>query len=208
MSLSALGGRAAPASGQGAGDAGDMTVTLVSSASAGLPSASQTAGGLRPLLAKYDTGAPPVAPADASNSDLSKLLDRLSRAPSPATDPRLRDAGAAEAALDSRAAGPAGADHDPEAAAHGGGGLWGVIEPCWKSLAQRSAAPVTLEVSLDLSGAVSTPPQIIRPPGAPIDERQLQAEARALTALSNCMTQREPQFSGRVYRLSFRPPRR
>lgn len=84
------------------------------------------------------------------------------------------------------------------------GGLWGRIEPCWRTSANRSKVPVTLEVAIDGSGNLSKPPRILRD-AAGNDERQLAAEAAALAALSACLPRGDVAFGNRIYRLEFRP---
>lgn len=66
------------------------------------------------------------------------------------------------------------------------GSLWGQIEPCWRKMPNISTVPVSLEVTIDPSGRISIPPKILRPQTAPLDERRLISEARALAALTAC----------------------
>lgn len=208
LGLGALGGQALIAGARGAGDKGDMVVMLVRPSALAAAAASEAqAGGLQPLFAKFDTGAAPVERDLKPGPDMGQLLQRLATQAAADPDRRLRDALRADAELDSLAAGAKGAT-DPNAPAGGGSDLWGVVAPCWKGLAQDSAAPVVLEVTLDARGVVSTPPQIVRSAGVAVNERQLRAEALALTALSSCMARAEPRFGGHIYRLNFLPPRR
>jgi hypothetical protein len=69
------------------------------------------------------------------------------------------------------------------------GDLWGQIKPCWDQLPSVSTVPVTLEVTIDSQGMVTTPPKIVRGSGTP-DERRLVSEARALAAIAACVPYR------------------
>ncbi len=202
-----MGGAPVAAAGRNAEDRGDMTVTLVSPASVAVPQSVATSEGLQPLFARFDTGAPPVTRNPEPTGDLDKLFRRLDSAAPRPTQAKQEPAETVTAETDTRPPGPEARTEGAEAAI-GGGGLWGVVAPCWKSLASRSTVAVTLEIALDVRGDVSTPPQIVRPPGAVVNEQRLQAEARALAALSTCMARHQPRFGGQVYRLQFRPTRR
>lgn len=200
----------------GAGlDQGDMTVSLVRASD--LPAATaggERSGDLRPLLAKYANDQAPVAvDPTRSSSDLDDLFRRVAdrqpradpNAEPPGPDPRMEPPAPA-APTASRAAGEDGVRPDKGAARSGApGALWGAIEPCWRELPGRSAVPVILEVSLDLGGAMTTPPRILRHRGSVVDERRLQAEARALSALAACLPRRDLRLGGQIYRLEFRP---
>lgn len=205
LAFGALRGDPQVSEGRQGGDLGDMTVTLVSAPSQTPHPSDPASGALTPLFARFDTGATPVSAPVKSEGDLDMLLRRVRTAAPPTIDHSDVPREPSSANSDSLAAGERA---EKPGASGGGGGLWGTVEPCWKTLAQRSTIPVTLDVTLDATGAVSTPPQIIRSPGTIVNERQLQAEARALTALSACMSHGEPRFGGRVYRLQFRPVKR
>jgi hypothetical protein len=192
------------------GTDGVMNVTLVSAASfADSPPASAQSP-LAPLFARLDTGAPPVTiEPDRKGSDLSRLMGAIQhRQAQPATvlysnikrQPERTDHGSnsnrdgEDAATADRAGGRAGST----------GGLWGQIEPCWTRLRGRASVPVTIEIALDAAGKLSTPPKIIRAAGVTPDQRRLQAEALALSALTACMPHGgDLRFSGKTYRIDF-----
>ena len=98
---------------------------------------------------------------------------------------------------------------DEEASAGSGGGagaagaFWARIAPCWRGISRASAAPVTLEITLDGVGNASAPPRILRDGPTRLPESRLRAEAAALAALRVCMPQGDARFGGRTYRLEF-----
>jgi hypothetical protein len=208
LALGAMGLGAAPAGAPSGGDTGDMTVMLVSPKALDLPPMQPVSGRLEPLFANLDTGAPPIERASQPSGDLDRLFQRLQNDDPARTDRAPEDRLLREAASVTASQGRDGDDAGTDDQGKSGGDLWGLIGPCWKSLAQRSAAPVTLEVVVNMKGGVTTPPQIIRGPKTVVDERQLRSEARALSALSTCMGQGDPKFGGRTYRLNFLPPRK
>jgi len=141
-----------------------------------------------------------VPPAQQSRQSLDNLFEAVE---TERTD-RMRDQTAASGRSDQDAGGrgadpsapdrqskqrpgPNAAARNPPQGSAGAGELWGFLEPCWKKLPGRSLVPVTLEVTLNVQGTISTPPKIIRPPSAPVTEARLVSEARALAALSACL---------------------
>lgn len=83
------------------------------------------------------------------------------------------------------------------------GSLWGRIEPCWRKLKASYRVAVSIEVSLNGIGGLSSPPAIVRPNNVPLDERRLKSEADALAALQACMPRRDPTLANRFYRIDF-----
>jgi hypothetical protein len=193
-----------------------MSVSVVSAADVGLaPRAARPDLRFTPLIAENGSDAPPIMlPPKTEGSHLAALMQRLQADAmrpwaQPADTPRRsaeRIATAAAPLADPGEAGTAspGATSGPPGST---GALWGKVEPCWRNLAARAAVPVTLEIAVDRTGGVSTPPKVIRGPDATIDERRLRSEALAVTALAGCMPRGDLRFSGRVFRLDFAPQR-
>jgi hypothetical protein len=207
MGLLTMGGRAGQAARAEGPEDNAMNVTLVAAQDVEPAAPTEDRGTLQPLFARFDTGAPPVVRSDTAGSGLAAMLKRMTDAPPSPQEHALQRARAQEAALERQAAAQE-RPGDGAAARSGGGGLWGVVAPCWANLGRDTTATVTLDVAVDGQGRVSTPPRILRPPGTAVDERQLQAESRALAALSTCMAQAEPRFAGQQFHLAFRPLRR
>jgi hypothetical protein len=92
-----------------------------------------------------------------------------------------------------------GGDGQPAA-----GSFPGMVERCWRNLPGRSSAPVTLEVTLNEAGLIATPPKILRPAGASLNEGRLISEERAIRALAGCVPYRGALRDGRTFRLNFR----
>ncbi|HLZ77170.1 hypothetical protein [Phenylobacterium sp.] len=191
-----------------AGGLPPMAVSVVSASSLRAPST--TRDGLRPLFAKYGADQPPVQIADDPHrSAMSRLLGQLQGAEA-GQSATSSTAGAGKAPsiapVENRSASARGRGHGSDAGAPGStGGLWGAVEPCWTRLAGASSVPVTLEVTLDARGRLSTPPRILREAG-PANEARLRAEANALAALAACLPEGDVRFSGRLYRLEFQSP--
>lgn len=202
------------ASPEGAADHGVMTVTLVRPKVTAAPQ-DQASGALRPLMSRVENGQRPVEFQDSETpGSVGRLFQRLSAAhpstaslpPERTTETRLPVASSAgRDPSDSRAAGERGRSPGADAARPGStGGLWGAVQPCWRRLEHPTAVPVTLEVSLDVSGRLSDAPRIIRAAG-PVDEKRLRAEASALSALAACLPRGDLRFAGRTHRLEFLP---
>ncbi len=87
---------------------------------------------------------------------------------------------------------------------HATGDMWGEIETCWRPVAP---VPITLEVVINTSGGLALPPRILRPAGAPVDEKRLRAEASAVQAVADCAPFRSgaPVFGVKTYRFAFNP---
>lgn len=187
-----------------------MNVTLVRTAPAPSPSSDAAAGGVRPLVARFDTDTPPVMVSERPGQrPLDQLMRRLETAAAHVPHPAPRPAAAADAAEDA-APHPAPTRGRPgpavgSARAGSTGGLWGVVEPCWRAVAPGSRVPVTLEVSIDGASRLAAPPAILRPNGARLDEVRLRSEALALNALAECLPRGDLRIAGGFYRLEFRP---
>jgi hypothetical protein len=172
------------------------------------------------------------ASADSSSSaSLLKLATRLRTLEPPiyASEPTSRATGSLEQLLDGQtsASGLGSSGHGrlangrslddgtQEASAVGkkgtpgnssANGLWEQIEPCWRRLPQKSQVGVTLEITLDNRGRLSSPPQILRPGSARPDEARLVAETKALNAIQACLPFKAPNAFGlkKTYRIDFR----
>lgn len=185
------------------------------------------AGSLRPLIAKYQTD-PTIAPVAlpplektkvASLTDLlaAKLAKPITVTQAPMKHPHMFDPGPIEsdtpgkietASTTTRASGGSRAATSGPPAPNGGapssGALWGRVEPCWRSLGLRTRATVILDVFIDNRGGMSVPPRIVRDTKTEVSERQLRAEAAALSALAACLPKGDLAFRGQTQRLEFR----
>jgi len=87
------------------------------------------------------------------------------------------------------------------------GALWGQIEPCWRNIPDVSLVPVTLEITLDENGRITSPPIIHRPNTSTPDEHRLIAEARALAAIAACVPYHDVNILGdqRRFTVNFQP---
>lgn len=162
--------------------------------------AAQDAAALKAMLARLQDAQAEVViatPTPSRPASLGDLFDAVRR------ERAARDAG--PSGTSSRDDGGRGADgrapdakpldkagarsrtDSPAKGSSGSGDLWGFLEPCWRKLPGRSTVPVTLEIALNASGLISTPPKIVRPSNAPPTEARLIAEARALAALGSCL---------------------
>jgi hypothetical protein len=220
MGLALLGsasGRPVGADGPGV-EQGVMAVTLVSRRTSEPDVQPETAAGqLRPLLARFDNGVAPehldtTAPATPS-SRLNQLLAQLQqRQPPPrpqqppaSTDRLTPDPQEGDDERSAKAAGLKASGREGAAQPGAGGGLWGLVSPCWDRIGGASRVRVTLEVALDGRGRISRPPRIIRAGSDAADEPRLRAEAQALAALAACAPQADWRLANRVYRLEFNP---
>ena len=162
------------------------------------------------------SNAPNALPASAAPpANRSKLMDLF--APhdpdTPASNPKQAD--------NQRGDGGQGSEHgDGKGAAHAtdtktaeigrgdgapsGGAFPSQVDRCWRGLPGRSALPVVLEVTLSGSGLIATPPKIIRPAGAVLDEKRLISEERAIRALATCVPYLGADGRERSFRLNFR----
>jgi hypothetical protein len=193
--------------GAGADSGPAVEVSLASLAGGREQTSSQELAALyRKILVDHGAIAASDEPHPPSES-LQSLMDTIDRSAgakghshsassasgeNPSGDPTGAD-NAARRRQGDRAQGPAGHGAGPTSSA---GGIWGEIEPCWRSLPNTSRVPVTLQVILDDAGRVSKPPQIVRPPSATLDEARLIAEARALAALAACVPYHSSDFLG------------
>lgn len=215
--LGAASGRPVGADGPGV-EQGVMAVTLVNRRASEPDVQAETAAGrLRPLLARFDNGVAPehldtTAPPTPS-SRLNRLLEQLQQrqrppppqrlpAPSDRLTPEPRDGDDERSA---QAAGLKASGREGAAQPGAGGGLWGLVSPCWDRIGGTSRVRVTLEVALDGRGRISKPPRIIRAGSDAADEPRLRAEAQALAALAACAPQADWRLANRVYRLEFNP---
>lgn len=187
-----------------------FTVTLVtpqSIASSHGPAGTQET--LQPLFAKFGANPIEVAPPTKKPgaSELDELAQRLRARNASAPQEARRQVPETAPSEAKRADGKDGkAETAGETSSTGStGALWGRIEPCWRRIAGGVQVPVTLEVALDATGGVSKPPKILRGQTARLDEERLSAEAQALSALAACLPRGDLRFSGRVYKLEFRP---
>jgi len=165
--------------------------------------ADQDAAVLKAMLARLQDAKAEVviaAPTQARPTSLGDLFDAVRR------ERAARDTGpSGTSSRDDGGRGAEGQTPDAKSLDHtaassradslvkaspGSGKLWGFLEPCWRKLPGRSAVPVTLEITLNASGLISTPPKIVRPSNAPPTEDRLIAEARALAALGGCLPYR------------------
>jgi hypothetical protein len=216
--FSGAAGSLVSAAGAGGGPTGPVfTVTVVPLSS--LSNVSQgSVSGPQPLFARLRAardGVPLSAQQGERRTDLASLVERLrreaastqatqeSRAPpvdahgSPVPAPSRPSR--SERSTDGQ---QADADGDASGAASTGR-LWGAIEPCWRNLGVRGRVPVILEVALDGSGGLRTPPRVIRSTTAILNEPRLQAEAGALAAVAACAPRGDASLGGRTYRLEF-----
>lgn len=193
--------------------ADEMNVTLVSAAAFAARREPAPSQDLKPLIAKYSNDEPPIflpPPADKQSNrpSLRRLFQRLTESqPTSARKPLVTDTsyqatGSDTLQADGQLLGAASSPTESRASTAGApGSLWGAIEPCWQRLAINDSEAVVLDLELDQRGQISVPPKIIRQ-GA-VTERQLLAEARALSALRSCLPSSGTQFGGRKYRLNF-----
>jgi hypothetical protein len=190
-----------------------MVVAIVSASSlSGAQAPDSTADGLQPLLAKFNPNTSPVmaAPKVGAVSDLlSRLQKQAASTRAVSTEGNYKsDQEPADQSPDRRAQDREAAAQSAQGADTGVGpagspaALWGLVEPCWRSLSLGSPRPVTLSVTLDMQGRIAKPPQILRTGSTP-DEPQLRSEALALQGLAACMPRNGSQFGGKTYRLKF-----
>jgi len=219
LAFSATSGNLVSATGASGGPTGPVftiTVVRVSHASG---AQSHPASDLQPIFAKLKvatTGeALPFQPGERS-SDLASLVEKVRQqtALAPALDrPRPErvtdDRGSplpspAPISTSQRSSEDRLRDADGETAGSlSTGRLWGAIEPCWRNLGFRGRVPVVLEVALDSTGDLRTPPKVIRNTTALINEQRLQAEASALAAVAACVPRGDLKLGGKTYRLEF-----
>lgn len=177
------------------------------------------ASGLQPLFAKLRVaagGTPLPFKLGEHPSDIGSLVEQV-RSQQPTRAPP-ETVGAERQAADQGSRHPSprplsrslsdedalrDADGDATAANPSTGKLWGAIEPCWRNLGARGRVRVVLEVVLDSTGDLRTPPRVIRDPAALVSEPRLQAEANALAAVAACAPRGDLRFGGRTYRLEF-----
>ena len=161
-----------------------LTVSLISVASVtSLKSSAQpsTPDPLKLLMRARESAltASPPDPAKSQNSKAS--LDQLiAAADSKLVRPDVSHASSADATSGKTAASGRGSE-----SAVGGGDIYAQVEPCWKRALDRSRVPVALEVSLDASGRVVSPPRLLDADGEPGAKRV--AVERALQAVFACL---------------------
>jgi hypothetical protein len=161
--------------------------------------------------------APNALPASAAPSaSRSKLMDLFApqdpdtlASNTKQSDPQRGDGGQGSEHGDGKGAAHAAetkaADIGRGDGAPSGGAFPSQVDRCWRGLPGRSALPVILEVTLSGSGLIATPPKIIRPAGAVLDEKRLISEERAIRALATCVPYRGADGRERSFRLNFRP---
>jgi hypothetical protein len=217
--FSAASGNLVSAAGVSGGLAGPMfTVTVVRLAPRTNGQRRQ-ASDLQPLFAKLRVAkageALPFTPGEHA-SDVASLVARirtqetLAAAPEKPRPERQADAQGSRLPspnpLSKSERSTDGEQHDADGEAAGSmstGKLWGAIEPCWRNLGARGRVPVVLEVALDNTGDLRTPPRVIRSTTALINEPRLQAEASALAAIAACVPRGDLKLGGKTYRLEF-----
>lgn len=147
-----------------------------------------------------------VDPATPSRVALSELLGEASSSAASAGDPKGQEAGTSERARKGRKD-ATGSMSGGAAASRGsaGGGLWALIEPCWRRQQVPAGAHAQILVELDFWGRLAAPPQIVRTRDMRLDRDQLLSEARAVDALTACLPLAKGRFSG-AHRLDFRRP--
>jgi len=82
------------------------------------------------------------------------------------------------------------------------GALWGQISRCWKPDAAKRR--VVIELVLDAEGQLRSAPKIVRTGDMTLDQQQLRAERRALTAVVRCVPYRVTGSEG-VHVVDFQP---
>ncbi|HEX4712060.1 hypothetical protein [Phenylobacterium sp.] len=206
---------AAGASGGPTGPVFTVTVVPLSSLSS---AAQERVSESEPLFARLRAakdGVPLAAQRGDRPTDLASLVQRVQR---DATSAQLAQstrvpsaeghgspiASPARSSTSQRSSDGQQADADGDASgAASTGRLWGAVEPCWRNLGARGRVPVVLEVALDGSGGLRTPPKVIRSTTAIVNEPRLQAEAGALAAVAACAPRGDLSLGGRTYRLEF-----
>lgn len=215
---SAAGG---PVSGGGGVESLDANAVTVSLAGYNFPKAEEphdrTAANFDALFAKVRVDQAPVvieaAPAPSAKTNLDQLFDELDRSNRASARQGKSDqdkggggkatTGANQTAEDLQGNDPARAQAGQSGDNASTGALWGQVAPCWRRMPKVSSVPVTLDVTLDSSGRISTPPKIVRPADAALTEQRLTSEARALAALSACVPYRGVPLAKHPIRLSF-----
>lgn len=192
-------------SGDGMGDVEAMEVSLVGSRAEAVSAAPAVVDPAAELLARLGAGQSQAyqesqTQASAPSVERASLDDLLNEAAGP-------QGGSAQGKVDGRAdqaregaqnanGSEIGGARRAQGAAAGRGGLWSVIEPCWRRQRVPQAAHARLVVELDLMGRLASPPQVIRTDGMRLDRDQMLTEARAFDALTACMPAARGQFSG------------
>ncbi len=194
-------------SGDGLGDASTMEVSLVGSRPAAVSTQAPVSDPAAELLARLgaeqggetarqaQTAPPP--PSDAPRASLDELLEDTAKSARGAADGRA-DATAVRAQTGVKGATgrQAGGAQQAQGSASGQGGLWAVIEPCWRRQNVPAMAHARLLVDLDLLGRLASPPQVQRTGEMRLDRNQMIAEARAFEALTACLPAARGRFSG------------
>jgi len=216
VAFSGASGALVSAGGAGGAPTGPVfTVTVVSTPQ--LSSVPRTSdAGLKPLFAKFRlaNGEAVVVDRRKASSDVASLIETVQKAQARpqaiSSSHGIQVADARGSPRPSQATAPIGEGANADQADPGQvrgsastGKLWGAIEPCWRNLGARGRVPVTLEVALDGTGDLRTPPKVIRSNTALLNEPRLQAEASALAAVAACVPRGDLRFSGKVYRLEF-----
>lgn len=194
--------------GDGLGEIGAMTVSLVGKGPAANPqqtdSEAQSAEDpARALLDRLtpDPGTPKLSPVASSEPPRATLDELLAESPENKVDENSQQGrGAANGRMSTRAASTAGG------AAASAGRLWAVVEPCWRRMPQSRGAQVRLQVELDGLGRLARPPRVLRTHEMTLNHEQLLAETQAIEALSACLPKAKGLALDGWHILNFRDP--
>lgn len=192
-------------SGDGLGDVQAMEVSLVGGQAEAEPSKPLVSNPAAELLGRLgaDQPQPSLAPntlaytESLERASLDELLNEAtsSKAGSASGRPEGQDARTREGAKDGKGTESGGARRAAGGAA-GNGGLWSIIEPCWRRQNVPLNAHARLVVELDLLGRLTSPPKVVRANNKTLDRDQLLAEARAFDALTACLPDARGRFRG------------
>jgi len=189
-------------SGDGLGDVEAMEVSLVGAQIETTPTLSPVADPAAELLARLGAvdsqalssrqDAPPPPPERVSLDELLNDTAAAKGTPNGRTEGAERTREGVKAAKGEQVGGAQRA----RGGAAGRGGLWSVIEPCWRRQQLPPSAHARLVVRLDLMGRLASPPRIVRDGATRLDQDQMLSETRALDALTACLPAALGQFTG------------
>jgi hypothetical protein len=208
------------------GDGQAVTVTLVgpmggSTGQNRASAAARSSAELSTLLNRFRDVPSPIAASDrpSRSGDADKLFKEISQSQGDASEDRKAKPNPGQGAGEGGQAGQSskanGKDSHAKAVqgvadergdeGHVNGDMWSQLQTCWRPEAR---VPITLEIVIDNAGRLALPPKILRPLGAPVDERRLHAEALAIQAVGDCAPFRSgaPVFGRKTYRFAFNPP--
>lgn len=191
-------------SGDGMGDVEAMEVSLVGGQAEAESEAPPVVDPAAELLARLGgaAAAPDSQPIthNAQSIERVSLSELLDEAASTSAGASRGQASASatqvqEGAKDARGK-QTGSAQRARSGAAGSGGLWSVIEPCWKRQRTPLNAHARIVVKLDMMGRLAEPPQVIRTDDMRLDRDQMLAEDRAFAALTMCLPSAIGRFSG------------